>query len=91
MAKGFNGSKDLNCFKMKLKTFREAVWPSGEQPEVKLVVWVRLWVIHCLHHTYFINPVADVSCFSARVKADFFWVITWIPGLQEWGQENHLG
>lgn len=34
-----------------------------------------------------INPVADVSCFSARVKEHFFWVIT---GLQEWGRRITL-
>lgn len=34
-----------------------------------------------------VNPLADVSCFSARVKEDFFWVIT---GLQEWGRRITL-
>lgn len=74
MAKDCNGSKDLNCFKMKVKTFREAVWPDGEQAEIKLVIQIRLWITHCLHHTW--APVADVSCFSARVKEDFFFLIT---------------
>lgn len=52
-----------------------------EQPETRLVVWIRLWITHRS-----VNRMADISCFSARVKEDF-WVIT---GLQEWGQQNHL-
>lgn len=84
MTKNCHGSKDLNCLKMKLKTFREAVWPNGEQPDIELVGWIRLFVTHCLH---FVNPMADVSCSSARVREDFFWAVT---GLQEWGRKSAL-
>lgn len=78
MAKDGHRSKDLNYFKVKLKTFREgAVRPNREQPEIKLVIWILNMdqvVDNSLFAPYlcYVNPMADMFCFSAMAKKDFF-------------------